>query len=124
MTTKILVVDDEPSMTRMIQRVLETAGGYDVRQVNDSRSVLTNAHDFQPDLILLDVMMPDIEGHKVADELDTDPQLSVIPYVFLTALVTREDTAANRGTIGGKRFIAKPIKKQEFLDTIEGILED
>ena len=123
MQKKILVVDDEAAMTRMIQRALERTGQFQVRTETHPTRVIDVAREFRPDLVLLDVMMPDMLGDEVADAIDTDPELAGTPYVFLTAIVTREETAITDGEIGGRLFLAKPLKIRDLLDMIERVLE-
>ncbi|HBE93298.1 MAG TPA: response regulator, partial [Gammaproteobacteria bacterium] len=76
----------------------------------------------RPDLILLDIMMPDKSGDDVAQELRDDPKLSSIPIVFLTALVTQDETDSKASTIGGNIFLAKPVKAAALVAVIESVL--
>ena len=122
MKKKILLVDDEPALTRMIQRNLERTGRFEVQTENHGGNALSAARSFRPDLIFLDVMMPDMAGDEVAAAIDEDPQLQGTPYVFLTAIVTHVDTDETGGEIGGKLFLAKPVKTQEMLEMIERVL--
>ena len=89
---RILVVDDESSITLGIQMNLEALGGYKVRTENEGRKALKAARVFRPDLILLDIMMPDADGAEVASRLAEDPELRDIPVVFLTAIVAKRET--------------------------------
>src|SRR5258708_21097939 len=98
---KLLVVDDEPSITRLLKLNLEKTGRYTVRAENLGAQCLPAAREFLPDLIILDVMMPDLDGGTVADELKHEPLLKDIPVVFLTAGVTKEEVAPGRGGLGG-----------------------
>ena len=120
---KILVVDDEPGITRMVKLILEKTGDYTVRTENKGVDALPAAREFGPDLIILDVMMPDLSGDEVAAQLREDPQLSSIPFLFLTAMVTKEETGPGGSRIAGNLFLAKPIKASELLATIEEQLE-
>jgi len=74
-TKRILVIDDEPSITRTMKVNLERTGAYEVRAENHSDRALTTARQFQPDLIFLDVMMPEMDGGAVAQRLKDDPHL-------------------------------------------------
>ena len=116
---KILVVDDEPSITRMIKLNLERTGKFEVRTENKGGNAVSVAREFKPDLIFLDVMMPDMPGDEVAAQLRDDPELSNIPFVFLTAIVTKEETEPTGSEIGGNIFLAKPVKTEELLQTID-----
>jgi len=84
---RILVVDDEPSVTRNLKLNLESSGDYDVFAENHAGNALAAARIFRPDLILLDVMMPGMDGGDVAARLRADPLLRDTPVIFLTALV-------------------------------------
>src|SRR6266404_3958772 len=96
---KILVIDDEEGMTRMLKRNLEATYRYDVRTENSSAAAVAAAGEFLPDLILLDVMMPGMDGGDVAAKLQQDPRLSQIPIVFLSAIITKAETEALGGNI-------------------------
>ena len=116
---KILVVDDEQAMTRMLKRNLEATGRYDVRTENSGAAGVTAAREFQPDLILLDVMMPGIDGGEVAAKIKEDKRLANIPVVFLSAIVKKEETQPTGGNIGGLTFLAKPVKLDDLITCIE-----
>ena len=116
---KILVVDDEVGMTRMIKRNLEATGRYLVRTENSGQVVIAAVREFQPDMILLDVMMPGTGGDEVAAQLKEDKSLSHIPVVFLSAIVKKEETLPTGGDIGGLTFLAKPVKLDDLIACIE-----
>jgi CheY-like chemotaxis protein len=116
---KILVVDDEPSITRLLKLNLEKTRLYTVRGENLGAQCLPAAREFLPDLIILDVMMPDVDGGTVAAQLKEDPILKDIPVVFLTAGVKSEEVTARGGVIGGFPYIAKPLNVKGVLSVIE-----
>lgn len=118
-TKRILVIDDEPSITRTMKVNLERTGAYAVRAENHSDRALTTAREFQPDLIFLDVMMPEMDGGALAEQFNADPDLKKVPLVFLTAIVTRQETGVNGAKIGGQTFIAKPLNLEAFRKCIE-----
>src|ERR1039457_122482 len=101
MKKRILVVDDEPAMTRMIKLNLEQTGRYEVRTENLGRKAIEAAREFRPDLILLDVIMPGMLGSEIAAQLQQDPELSAVKYVFLTAVVTKGEELRSAGHISG-----------------------
>ena len=101
-TKRILVVDDEPGVTRNLKLTLESGGGYEVLSENHAANALTAARIFRPDLILLDVMMPDMDGGDVAARLRADPLLRDTPIIFLTALVSNEETDGHEMLSGGR----------------------
>ena len=122
MKKRILIVDDEPPTTRLIRLNLEQTGRYEVREENDSARAVTTAQEFRPDLILLDVIMPNLDGGDVVARLKTDAKLKHVPVVFLTATVRKAEVDTHGGIIGGFPFLAKPATARELIDCIEGLL--
>lgn len=120
---RILVVDDDPKITRQIRLNLELAGPYEVIEENHPTHALTAARESRPDLVLLDVMMPGIDGGELASELRALPKFHDVPVVFLTAAVTAEEVARNNGYIGGDRFLAKPVDPAILAGCVEEQLE-
>jgi CheY-like chemotaxis protein len=116
---RILVVDDEPSITRLLKLNLEQTGDYEVATENVSRAALATAEQFEPDLMLLDVMMPGMDGGSLATALQAKPKLKGVPIVFVTAAVTREELRQRRGLVGGQPFLAKPVNLQEVLACVQ-----
>lgn len=105
---KILIVDDESGFTRLLKLTLEKTGAFVVLEENDGTKAREVAREFQPDLILLDIVMPKIDGGDVASQIQADPQLKHIKIVFLTAIVSQKETIPG-GKIGGLPFLAKPV---------------
>ncbi len=116
---RILGVDDEPSITRLLKLNLQQTGDYEVATQNTAKAALATAEEFRPDLILLDVMMPDLDGGNLASAMQASPKLKGVPIVFLTAAVTREEVRERRGLIGGLPFLAKPVNLHEVLGCLE-----
>jgi CheY-like chemotaxis protein len=106
---RILVVDDQASDTRLLKLYLEGTNEYVVREENAPESALSAAKEFRPHLILLDVLMPGIEGGVLAACFQVNPQLKHVPIVFLTCVVTKEEVDMCGGQIGRYAFLAKPI---------------
>ena len=79
MSKRIMVIDDEIDFTHMVKMLLQMSGPYQVREVHAARAAVASARDFQPDVILLDCMMPEIDGGEVASQLEADPETSHIP---------------------------------------------
>jgi len=115
---RVLLVDDEPSFTRMLRLSLERRG-FKVLVENNGAYAHTVAQDFLPDVILLDVIMPDVDGGEVAAEIRSDPALKDVPIVFLTAGVSKETTRVKGNVIGGQTYLAKPISVDEVVRCIE-----
>lgn len=116
---RILLIDDEPAFTRLMKLNLEANGTYDVQVENDGRKALAAVRSWQPDLIFLDVIMPDIDGGQVASEIRADPRLKAIPIVFLTAVVSKNEVVERGDVIGGQVFLAKPVTVADVVQTIE-----
>jgi CheY-like chemotaxis protein len=118
---RILVVDDEPAITRLIKLNLEATGHYAVFTENRGSRAIETARQYQPDLILLDIMMPDMLGSEVAAALQEDATLSHIKVVFLTAMLKKDEARVGEA-IGGQRIIAKPLSTDELIKVIEEVL--
>src|SRR5438132_8569108 len=97
---RILIVDDEAGFTRLLKLTLERTGEYTVQEENDGTKAHETARRFRPDLILLDIVMPKIDGGDVASQLRADPMMKRTPIVFLTAIVSKQETQSG-GLIGG-----------------------
>jgi len=116
---KILIVDDEPGFTKIVKLTLEASGAYEVRELNDPSLTLSVAHQFFPEIILLDIVMPEIDGGDVLSKLREDPVLKNIPVLFVTATVRKSEVKAHNGLICGEFFIAKPVSAEVLIRTIE-----
>lgn len=121
-TKRILVVDDEPSITRLLKLNLEQTGHYEVREVNSSPRALDAAREFKPDLVISDVMMPEVGGGELAAQLREDSALRRVPVIFLTAAVRKEELGGPEAVIAGRLYIAKPLDVKSLLAAIERIL--
>jgi len=119
---RLLLIDDEEPFTRLLKLNLEETGRFTVRVETDGRKALEAAHEFEPDLILLDVIMPDADGGEIAATMRADPKLKRVPIVFLTAAVSRQELEGPFGVIGGRLFVAKPVNKQALLQLIDSQL--
>jgi two-component system, OmpR family, response regulator len=115
---RILVVDDEPNIVDLVSTALRFQG-FDVATAANGGEAITAANSFRPHLILLDVMLPDMDGFEVARRLGADR--SGVPIVFLTARDTTEDKI--RGlTSGGDDYVTKPFSLEELVARIDTIL--
>ena len=123
MTTKrVLIIDDETDFTRLLKLNLNQTRRFTVQAVNDPLQAVEAARSFSPDLILLDVMMPGMDGGEVAARIQDVPRLKHTPIVFLTAAVRKDEVASRRGYVGGLPFIAKPVELDEVLMCIDNQL--
>jgi CheY-like chemotaxis protein len=106
--SRILYIDDEPDIREVAQMSLELAAGFDVRTAASGEEGLREAAAWQPDLILLDVMMPGMDGPTVLKKLQENPQTAAIPVVFITARTQAQEVAALE-SLGARGVIAKPF---------------
>ena len=119
--TKVLVIDDEAPI-RLLCRVNLEAEGMDVIEAPDGPSGVDKARDERPDVILLDVMMPGLDGWRVAEQLFEDERTVAIPIIFLTARAEFRDRA--RGLdIGGVDYVTKPFNPLDLAPLVEDLLE-
>jgi len=120
---KILIIDDEPANVRMLEHLLRTRGYGRVLGLTDSRKALETCAAFDPDLILLDLIMPDPDGFAILEALrSSDGPESFLPIVVLTADVTEE--AKERALeVGATDFLVKPVSRTEALLRIRNLLE-
>jgi DNA-binding response OmpR family regulator len=118
---RVLVVDDEAPI-RLLCRVNLEAEGMEVLEAADGPSALEAAREEHPDVVLLDVMMPGLDGWRVAEELVEHQETSGIPIIFLTARAELRDRA--RGIdLGGLDYVTKPFNPIELAPLIRGVIE-
>lgn len=116
---RILVVDDDQSITRLLKVCLEGTDRFVVETENVATHAVEAARQFEPDLILLDVMMPELDGAVLVNYFKENPKLRNVPVVFLTALATPDEVHQHGGLIGGLPFIPKPVSIPEVLDCLD-----
>lgn len=116
---KILVVDDEPSLTRMIKLNLEETGRFEVLAINDPLEAIPSIRSFQPELVFLDILMPKADGGDIASQIRSHPEFQKIPVVFLTALVSKDETRTGEVQSAGDVFLAKPVSVDRLVRCIE-----
>jgi CheY-like chemotaxis protein len=119
---KILIIDDEENFTKLVKMNLEATGKYEVKIENKGILGFSAAKEFKPDLILLDILMPDMEGSEVISQLNDDMDTKNIPVVFLTAIIKEKEVKESGGVIAGHRFIAKPVSADKLIEVIERTL--
>jgi len=117
---RILIIDDEPGFTRLIKLVMKR---YDIREENDPLRAFETALSFRPDLILLDVIMPDLDGGNLAAKFRSEALLKHVPIVFLTAVVSEREVGDTPKQIGGFPFLAKPVSPEALERCIEQYLQ-
>lgn len=116
---KILLVDDEITSTRLLRQGLERTGLFEVREQNQSHRVIETAREFRPDLIVMDVCMPGMDGGDVAQALRAQPDLRDVPIIFLTSMVSEEDAPEQPVVSGGFVFLPKPVNLTRLLVEID-----
>lgn len=119
---RILLVDDDTALTGSLQRFLEGTGRFEVRVENRAPHARASAREFEPDLILLDIVMPEMDGTEVAAQLRKDPRFKEIPIIFLTGLISSDEVGGKSREIGGHPFIPKPVEPKELVREIEHYL--
>jgi two-component system, OmpR family, response regulator len=118
---RILIVDDNPRFSHSVRLILQGSGQYVVCEENDAASAVETARSFKPDLILLDLVMPCLDGAEVASQIESDWALHGVPIVFVTGLVTR-DEARDGQRIDGHRVVSKPVSSSALLGAVEDSL--
>jgi DNA-binding response OmpR family regulator len=115
---RILIIDDEASFTRMVKLNLEKTGTFEVREEHRATYALAAAREFKPDLILLDVIMPTMDGGDVASQIRNDRHLKTTPIVFLTATVSQREAGEAGLNSGGDLFLAKPVSLENLINCL------
>jgi two-component system OmpR family response regulator len=115
---RILIVDDNPRFSHSARLILQRFGQYVVCEENDAASAVETARSFRPDLVLVDLVMPHIDGAEVAAQIESDWALHGVPIVFVTGLVT-PDEARNGQRIDGHRAVPKPVSSSDLLNVVE-----
>jgi len=118
MAEKILVVDDDLETLRLVGLMLQRQG-YEIIAASNGAEGIQAAKTTLPDVILLDVMMPDMDGGELAACFQANPKLKAVPIVFLTAAVTKGEVKAGGGQVGGQSFLAKPVVLTEVVASLK-----
>lgn len=120
---KVLIIDDEVFFCRAIKKHLESKDEFQVLTATRGDEGISLARDEQPDVILLDIMMPGMSGTEVTDRLLADPVTRSIPIIYVTAIVNEDDIQRGAGIAGGKSLIAKPVKIDELVEKINAVCQ-
>jgi two-component system, cell cycle response regulator DivK len=119
---RILVVDDEEQFTQFIHQVLARGGTYEVREENRGPRVIHAIREFHPDLILLDINIPEISGDEIAAMIREDKRFCRIPVIFVTALMTHDEAVDK--VMGRSLVLSKPVGVEKLLDSVQAALEE
>lgn len=122
MSQKIVVVDDDPSTVKLLEGVLSSAG-YEVSSVEDGVNALVEIREQSPDLVVLDLMMPKLDGFNVCRMLKFDENYKGIKIIILTSRTHREDRTLCE-EVGADAFAEKPINSSEFIALVGELLKD
>jgi CheY-like chemotaxis protein len=119
---KILVVDDEPDIRELVKAVLvDDIGGVEFYEASNGAEALDKAREVKPDLIIMDIMMPKLDGLEACRRLREDPNLENIPVIILTVKSTYE--AKDKGfSSGADLYVTKPFDPEELKSLVEGVL--
>jgi len=117
---RILVVEDEESLLKL-ESILFTSKGYVVTGVRDGKSALEAISADRPDLVVLDIMLPGLDGFEVCRAIKENPETSSIPVVMLTAKKSSQDLERGR-LVGADAYLTKPFKSVKVLEVIEGLI--
>jgi CheY-like chemotaxis protein len=118
---KILIVDDEERILKLYSAILMREG-YEVLTASDAKKGFDLAVSAQPNLILLDVMMPSVTGGEAFENLSENASTKHIPVIFLTSIVKEEEVEAARGKIGGREYISKSTPIEKFVEKVKKAL--
>lgn len=120
--TKILVIDDDEGVCEFVKLTLEEARKFHVIATTSASEGLRLAETHRPNLVLLDIMMPEMSGAEVAEKLVKNEKTCDIPIAFITGLLTKEDIEKRQGFIHGFLFISKPVMPNELVEQVESVL--
>lgn len=119
---RILLADDEPDILEVARIALEIVGGYEVSACTSGAELLERLPGFDPDLVVIDVLMPDMAGLEVLEKVRATPGYEKVPVIFLTGLVRDEDLEELRQS-GVTEIIRKPFDPMTLADQIDGVWE-
>jgi DNA-binding response OmpR family regulator len=119
---KVMIVDDEEHFLKITKINLEKTGTYEVQTISDARDIISRVKSFNPDVILLDILMPKMDGAEVCKMLNEDPAFNRVPVITLSALDTDKDKLMMY-KLGVVDFLVKPIEKDELIAKIEKALQ-
>ena len=113
---KILIVDDDPVTLEMLEKIL-VLEGYWVSKATNGKEALYIANEYKPDLIILDIVMPIMDGTEAMEHLEKNPRTRNIPVLCLISLISKNEEFENNTS--NRRFLAKPIEKEKLINEIE-----
>jgi CheY-like chemotaxis protein len=122
---KVLAVDDEEDFISLLKLNLEQTDRFQVEGFSNGYEAIKRAREYRPDVILLDVNMPDVDGPTIWSTLTEDEETKHIPVIFLTALITKEEEQEYKKRAIGRKYsyMAKPVDTDRLISTIEDIIK-
>jgi CheY-like chemotaxis protein len=115
---RVLIIDDEQDFCYFVKKNLESSGDFEVNICDEGAKGVAFIKQLRPDLVLLDIVMPGINGTDIAAQMREDKDMKDIPFAFLTAIIKQDEVKQNNGYIAGETIIAKPVETQELARTI------
>jgi len=117
--SKILIVDDDVRLASMLKSHLKNTDIYEIEIESSGADAVNSVRKFMPELVLLDIMMPEVSGDVIAGEILNDEKLNHIKIVFLTGLITKQEAQSQEGQFSGRTVLAKPVDIDELLTCVE-----
>ena len=117
---RILIADDEPDILEISRIALEAVGGFEVSVCSSGKTLLERLPEFGPDLVIVDVLMPDMTGPEVFEEIRRQPQFNDVPVIYLTGVIQEEELEDLQKT-GVADIILKPFDPMTLADRINGV---
>ncbi len=118
--SKIMVIDDDPEISSLVQYTLESMG-HTIRVCDNGREVIDAVKEFQPELMVMDVMLPGIDGYSLTLKIAEDPQLASIPIIVLSALEPSKSMFSKFNQVSA--FLTKPFNTDDLLDAVKNALK-
>jgi len=112
---KILIVDDEKDTANVLGQFIQKIGKYEVHIETIGSQAYATAKQLKPDLMLLDIMMPNVDGAEVANQMQSDTETKDIPIVFVSGAITKHEAREQGSTLGGYPVLAKPVRKKALM---------
>lgn len=121
--TRVMIVDDEEDFIKITKLNLEATEQYEVLALSTAKDIVSQVHIFNPDIILLDILMPSVGGIEACEMLNNDPAGKSIPIIIISALAKQQDKM-KAYKLGVVDYIVKPVEKDQLIAKIEKALKD
>ena len=121
MPKKILIVDDEPQILGIVREMLQREG-YEVIAADSGSLCLEILENIKPHLIIMDIMMPEMDGWEVVEKIKSDPSNKGIPICMLTVKASEADMVKSLNEVGADWHISKPVERQKLIDAVNWLL--